>query len=90
MDEAFLPFSGIVERMLAFAGECEDEEAGVRSYITACEIESPVELDITRDAAGRLLIGTTPPIYCLMTSVAPSFHRVRFTAELSEDRHGQL
>ena len=78
-----MPFSSIIERMMAFGGEFIDTETGVRSYITACEIDSPVEIDITRDAEGRLRIGTTPPIYCLMTSVAPSFHRLQFAAELS-------
>jgi hypothetical protein len=90
MDEAFMPFSSIIARMMAFGGGHTDEEAGVRSYITACEIESPVELDITRDAEGRLQIGTTPPIYCLMTSVVPSFHRLRFTTTLSGEGNGRL
>lgn len=88
MDEAFMPFSGIIEQMMAFGGEYVAEEAGVRSYITVCEIESPVELDITRDSEGRLRIGTTPPIYCLQTTVAPSYHRLRFVAKISGEAGG--
>jgi hypothetical protein len=48
------------------------------------EIESPVELDVTRDHTGSLRIGTTPPLYGIMTTIAPSFHRLSFSAGLSE------
>ncbi len=88
MDEAFLPLAQIIERMMAFRGEVVDDAAGVRSRITGIEIDSPVELDVTRDSAGRLIIGTTPPLYPLQTTVAPSFHRVRFTARLNGERDG--
>jgi hypothetical protein len=88
MDEAFLPLARIIGQMMAFQCEYTDENAGVRTRITSCTIESPLELDITRDADGRLLIGTTPPLYCLQTSVAPSYHRLRFVASFTEDRDG--
>jgi hypothetical protein len=88
MDEAFVPLSAIVEQMMAFGGEFVDEEAGVRTYIAACEIESPVEFDITRDSEGRLRIGTTPPIYGLRTTVSPSYHRLRFVAKIMEETDG--
>jgi hypothetical protein len=88
MDEAFMPFQQIVERMLAFSGEIVDEEMGVRSYVYECEIESPVELNVVRDEQGELHIGSTPPIYYVDTSIRPSFHRLRFTAELSQGTNG--
>lgn len=88
MDEAFMPFQQIIERMLSFGGEFVDDEAGVRSYIYECEIESPVELDVVRDEQGALRIGSTPPLYYVDTSIRPSFHRLRFTAQLSEASDG--
>jgi len=88
MDEAFLPFRQIIEEMLTFRGEFIDEEAGVRTYITDYEIESPVELDVSRDADGTLRIGSTPPLYYVNTSIRPSFHRLRFTAQITEDADG--
>jgi hypothetical protein len=89
MDEAFIPFQQIIERMLSFGGEITDEEMGVHSYIYTCKIESPVELDIGRDENGALQIGSTPPLYYVDTSIRPSFHRLRFTAHLSEDSDGE-
>lgn len=88
MDEAFMPFQQIIERMLSFGGEIVDDEMGVHSYIYECEIESPVELDIVRDEKGILHIGSTPPLYYVDTSIRPSFHRLKFTAHLSEDYDG--
>jgi hypothetical protein len=67
------------------AGDVRDDEAGVRSYIHRIEIESPVELDVTRDAEGLPRLGSTPPLYYVDTSLRPSYHRVRFTSELDED-----
>jgi hypothetical protein len=85
MDEAFKPFEEIVAGMLSFNGEIVDEEAGVHSYIYRCEIESPVELNVFRDEDGKLRIGSTPPIYYVDTSFRPSYHRISFKAELSEE-----
>jgi hypothetical protein len=89
IDEAFMPFHKIIERMLSFGGEIIDDEMGVHSFIYKCEIESPVELDIGRDENGTMQIGSTPPLYYVDTSIRPSFHRVRFTAHLPEDSHGK-
>lgn len=88
MDDAFLPFAEIVRRTITFQGEYVDEVAGVHSYVYACEVEMPVELDIGRYESGRLRIGSTPPLYNVDTSVRPSYHRIRVIASLSEERDG--
>ncbi|TVM03480.1 MAG: hypothetical protein CV087_05010 [Candidatus Brocadia sp. WS118] len=85
IDEAFLTFRQVIEKLFTFKGEITDEEMGVRSFIYACEIDSPVELDIVRDEAGRLQIGTTPPLYSVKTTFLPSFHRLVVTAQRSGD-----
>lgn len=87
IDEAFMPFRQIIEEMLVFP-EFIDEEAGVRSYVHKCQIESPVELDVFRDEQGELKIGSTPPLYYVDTSFRPSFHRLKFTAEISKGFNG--
>lgn len=84
-----MPFRQIIERLTAFGEELVDEDEGVRSHVYACEIESPLELDVVRDEVGELHIGSTPPIYYVDTSFRPSFHRLRFSAERSQDSNGQ-
>ncbi|HEY2974822.1 MAG TPA: hypothetical protein VGJ48_20075 [Pyrinomonadaceae bacterium] len=84
MDEAFMPFAEIVRRLLAFGDELLDEEQGVRSYIYEYIIESPVELDVVKTDDGQVQIGSTPPLYYVDTSIRPSFHRLKFKADLAE------
>lgn len=88
MDEAFMAFEQIIRSMLSFGGELIDEEQGVRSYISEYEIESPVELNVVRDADGQLQIGYTPPLYYVDTSIRPSFHRLKFRADLQQVSDG--
>ena len=88
IDRAFLPFAGVIERLISFRPEIVDERAGIRSYIHACEIDLPVELDVVRDPGGGLQIGSTPPLYYVDTTFRPSFHRIRFTVETAQQPDG--
>jgi hypothetical protein len=81
MDAAFMPLRQILDQMLAHLGEeLVDDDAGVRSHIYECSIESPLELDVLRDETGLLRLGATPPLYYVDTTFRPSFHRISFTA----------
>lgn len=51
-DDAYLSFSDALAEMIDLPGELVDEEAGVRSHITECTIELPIELDVSRDESG--------------------------------------
>lgn len=84
MDEAFFPFSEMIDKISAIDGEQHDSANGIHSYITRLEIESPVELDILTDASGKVQIGIVPPLYRVDTSFQPAYHSIRFTAEIFE------
>lgn len=84
MDDAFLPLHRMIEQTVPLGREVRDQEAGVKSYIYACSIETPVELDVVRDENGTLSIGCAPPLYRVSTSVLPVFHSIRFTAEVNQ------
>ncbi len=88
MDEAFRPFHSILTGMAPTEAEFRDDDAGVHSYVYRFEIDSPVELDVSRDADGLLRIGSTPPLYYVNTSLRPAYHRMRFRAELTDDEGG--
>jgi hypothetical protein len=88
IDEAFMPFRQVIERLLSFRNEIVDEAAGVRSHIYEYDIDLPLELDVVRDGDRGVQIGSTPPLYYVDTSFRPSFHRLRFTAEVSGRRDG--
>ena len=84
MDPAFLIFSDALAQMLDFRGEIVDEGAGVRSHITEITIELPIEMDVSRDTSGALVLGSAPPIYYADTSFRPSYHHIRVTATISD------
>jgi hypothetical protein len=81
VDEAFKSFSRtlveLVEHNSVFGGEA----FGQRLRMTAIGLELPVELDVQRGADGILRIGSTPPLYPLMTGIGPSYHRMRLRAD---------
>jgi hypothetical protein len=89
IDEAFIPFEQIIEQLLSFRDDMVDEESGMRLYISGCEIESPVELDVAWDENGVLQIGSTPPLYNVNTTFKPSFHKLRFVAQRTDDNNGK-
>lgn len=72
----------ILVRMLgSFDEELMDTDAGVRSYLTSCAIETPIELEVARAGNGPVRIGVTPPLYYVDTTFRPSYHRITFLAE---------
>lgn len=84
MDESFVPLSVMIRDMGSPPADLVDEDAGVHTYVTRFELESPVELDIGVDENGRVVIGSIPPLYVVDTSYRPAYHRIRFTAERTE------
>jgi hypothetical protein len=79
MDESFLPFNKIIEKMVDIDGEIYDDKNGIHSYIYEFEIDSPVEMEVI--TGENLQIASVPPMYYVDTSFRPSYHRIRFTAE---------
>lgn len=88
MDEAFLPLQKMIEQLTSLIGEVWDLDAGVRSYIYECALESPVELDVFREEDGALRIGSVPPLYYVDTAFRPVFHKLSLTARLSGEIDG--
>jgi hypothetical protein len=89
MDPAFLAFTDALAQMLDIRGEIVDDEVGVRSHIMQLSIELPIELDVSRDESGALVLGSAPPIYYVDTTYRPSYHRIRVTAVTPEASDGR-
>jgi hypothetical protein len=83
MDEAFIPLHQMILGMAA-RGDVRSEEHGIHMYIDKFSVESPIELDLSVGDDGTVAIGSVPPLYRVETSLRPSYHQVRFTAELGE------
>lgn len=80
IDEAMLPFHQHIEDMLEIDGEALDEEKGIKMQIEEVGIESPVQLEIVIDDDGKIVVGSSPPLYYLSTGIMPVFHKLTLRA----------
>jgi hypothetical protein len=83
MDEAFVPLHKLILGMAA-GGDLRTEDGLIHMYIHRFTVETPIELDLTARDDGTVAIGSVPPLYRENTTFRPSFHQIRFTAELSD------
>ncbi|MFT3877537.1 MAG: hypothetical protein QM708_14120 [Propioniciclava sp.] len=83
MDEAFIPLHRLLPALLPLSPPIEDAARGIRQTITACEVTTPIELDLTV-TGGQVQIGAAPPLYHLETSLAPVLHAVRIVVVTGE------
>jgi hypothetical protein len=83
MDEAFVPLHQLILGMAA-GGDLRTEDGLIHMYIHRFTVETPIELDLTARDDGTVAIGSVPPLYRENTTFRPSFHQIRFTAELSD------
>ncbi|MBK8610185.1 MAG: hypothetical protein IPL84_09610 [Chitinophagaceae bacterium] len=84
IDEAFLPFNEMMQKMLEIDGELFTQEKDIHSYVYEFEVNSPIELDIIVDETGKVKLGIVPPLYRVETSFRPSYHSITFKADKFE------
>src|SRR5262249_58693952 len=82
MDEASAPLHQLILGMAA-GGAFRTVEGGIHMYIPRFTVETPIELDLSTHDEGTVAIGSVPPLYRENTTFRPSFHQIRFTAELN-------
>jgi hypothetical protein len=80
VDEAFVPLSDLVPELLPTVPDLHDEDAGVHTWVTGYEVDTPVELWIGVRPDGSVELGGSPPVYHVETSTLPVFHAVRVVA----------
>jgi hypothetical protein len=83
VDEAFVPFHRLVVELAASA-DIRSEEHGIHMYVHRYSVETPIELDIVVGADGSVQIGSVPPLYRVDTTYRPSYHQIRYSAELAD------
>lgn len=83
MDEAFRPLPELLPELLPLAEPISTADGTIRTVITGCTVQTPVELDLTV-TGGSVVIGGAPPLYHLETSETPVFHSLRLVVESAE------
>ena len=78
IDEAMLPFFEYVQKLSVYEKSMlTDEERSFTMSIESVAIETPFELDIQTDENGKLIIGASPPLYHVQTTMEPVFHSMK-------------
>ena len=85
VDEAYVPLADLVPHLLPAVPDLHDEEAGVRTWVTGYEVDTPVELSIGVRPDGSVELGASPPLYHVATSTLPVFHAIRVVAEREQE-----
>ena len=84
IDEAMLPFFEYIQKLSAFdISAFTDQENTFTMSIESVGIETPFELDIQTDEHGKIIIGGSPPLYYVQTTIEPTFHSMKLT--MAED-----
>jgi hypothetical protein len=83
VDEAFVPLHKLMLGMTA-GGSVRSQAHGIEMVIHRFSIDSPIELDLSVHDDGSVAIGSVPPLYRVETTFRPSYHQIRFTAELTD------
>ena len=72
------PFFEYVQKLSKFEkSSFTDEEKSLTMSIESVTVETPFELDIQTDNNGKLVIGASPPLYYVQTTVEPVFHSMK-------------
>jgi hypothetical protein len=81
IDEALSPFSGLLEQLSDLDGWLDDPQWGVQMQLENADLELPVQLQVGVGEQGRIVIGASPPLYFLETSIMPVFHQITVRVE---------
>ena len=76
IDEAMLEWSEFVSQMTEVDGYLVDYEMGTAMQLEHVEMSMPVQLDLSINDDGSVVIGGSPPIYYVETTFAPVFHQL--------------
>lgn len=85
LDEATSPIQEVLNEIQHFTKGIEDEQANLKMEIDAVKIETPVELDVHVDEAGRVTLGTTSRHTTADVSFEPVLHQLKLTITSNND-----
>lgn len=81
IDEAMLEMSGFIDEMTDLDVYLVAEEEDFAMYAEKVTLDLPVQLDIGVLDDGQVVIGSSPPLYYVETTIMPVFHQLKVTIE---------
>jgi hypothetical protein len=85
IDEAMLEMGDFIAQMADVDGYLEDIEMGTATRLQHVEMEMPLQLDMHVNDDGSLVLGGSPPLYYVSTTVSPVFHQFKVKIHVTEN-----
>lgn len=87
LDETMLEWSEFISQMTEVDGYLADVEMGTSMQLEKVEMSMPVQLELHVGEDGRVIIGGSPPLYYVDTTVLPVFHQLSIKIGVTENRN---
>jgi hypothetical protein len=85
IDESMLGMGEFISQMTEVEGYLRDDEMGTATRLERVAMEFPIQLDVHVSEDGSVVIGGSPPLYYVETTVAPVFHQFRIDITVEEN-----
>ena len=85
IDEAMLEMADLLSQMNGSEEDLASGEYGFTLYPESIFLDMPLQLDIQKTEDGRMVIGGSPPLYYVETTIMPVFHQLRMKIEVTKN-----
>lgn len=83
IDPALSAVQEIIQSLTQFQHSLVEEDL-LAMRISRINLSTPIELDVYKNEAGELILGSAPPIYSVPTTDMPVFHQLKLTIERTD------
>jgi hypothetical protein len=85
IDETMLEWSDFISQMTEVDGYLRDDEMGTAMQLEKVEMSMPIQLDLHVAEDGRVILGGSPPLYYVDTTILPVFHQLSIKIAVTEN-----
>ena len=85
VDEALVLFSDFILGLTDMSLKEEAEESMQIIIMEALKLDLPMDIDLTEDEDGNIIIGAGPPVHRTETSYKPNYHQIKVTLRLNDE-----
>lgn len=86
VDEAMLEMGDFVAQMSDIEGLLVSEEEAMVMQAEKVSLDIPIQLDLRVQEDGTVVIGTSPPLYYVETTIMPVFHQMQLNIEIDRSK----
>jgi hypothetical protein len=85
IDETMLAWSEFISQMTEVDGYLRDDEMGTAMQLEKVEMSMPIQLELHVGDDGKVVIGGSPPLYYVDTTILPVFHQLSIKIGVTEN-----